>query len=352
VKLGTLPQYSLGDVLANANLKPEITRSNEVGVELGLLNGRVTFDGTFYDRHTRNQIFNVTVSPASGFTNKAINAGRLSNKGFEALLSVIPVRQRGGLTWTSTFNYGRNRNRVEELTDGVSSITLSQGLFGDIAVENRLGEPAGVIRTFPIARDEQGRILTSDGFPVHGDTLATFGNIQADWIGGWNNTLNYRGITINALLDIRRGGKIVSYTNYIGDYSGVLKSSLRGREVDFDEPGLVVQGVNEDGTPNTTRVTAEQYHQSLFGSLEYYIYDASYTRLREVRVGFDLPSGLATRLNAQSVSLAVTGRNLALWKKIPNVDPEFAYNTGNFQGVEYALPSNPRSIGVSVRITP
>ncbi|GLC26033.1 SusC/RagA family TonB-linked outer membrane protein [Roseisolibacter agri] len=352
VKFGTLPQYSLGNTLANAQLKPEITRSNEVGLELGLLNGRVTLDGTVYDRYTKNQIFNVTISPASGFTSKAINAGRLSNKGVEALLSVIPIRQQGGLTWTSTFNYGRNRNRVDELTEGVSSITLSQGLFGDIAVENRLGEPAGVIRTYALARDEQGRLITSGGLPVHDDTLSTFGNIQADWIGGWNNTFQWKGFTVNALLDIRRGGKMVSYTNYIGDYSGVLQSSLKGREVDFDNPGITVQGVNENGTPNTTKVTAEEYYQSLFGSLEYYIYDASYTRLREVRVGFDLPNRLASRLNAQSISVALTGRNLAIWKNVPNVDPEFAYNTGNFQGVEYALPSNPRSIGFSLRVTP
>jgi hypothetical protein len=110
--------------------------------------------------------------------------------------------------------------------------------------------------------------------------------------------------------------------------------------------------VNEDGSPNTTTVTSEQYFQSLFGSLANYIYDASYTRLREVRVGFDLPANLARRVNAQSVSLAFTGRNLAIWKTAPNIDPEFAYNTGNFQGVEYAFPSNPRSFGFSVRVTP
>ena len=352
IKFGTLPQYTLGNVLANANLRPEITRANEAGVEIGLLDGRITFDGTIYDRHTRNQIFSVTISPASGFTNKSINAGRLSNRGVEALVAVIPVRRRGGVTWTSTFNYSRNRNRVDELANDVSSITLTQGLFGDIAVENRLGEPAGVIRTYATARDAQGRVLTSNGLPVHGDTLATFGSIQADWIGGWSNTLTYKRISVAALLDIRRGGKIVSYTNYIGDYAGVLASSLAGREVDFDDPGLLVQGVNQDGTPNTTRVTAEKYYQSLFGSLEHYIYDASYTRLREVHVGVDLPRRLASRINAQSVSVGLSGRNLVLWKRIPNVDPEFAFNSGNVQGVEYALPANPRSLGVNVRITP
>jgi hypothetical protein len=209
-----------------------------------------------------------------------------------------------------------------------------------------------VIRTYAMQRDAQGRLVVSDGLPIHEDTLSSFGNVQAKWTGGWSNTVSWKGITVNALLDIRRGGKIVSYTNYIGDYSGVLESSLKGREVDFDNPGVTVQGVNEDGTPNTTQVTSEQYFQSLFGTLEPYIYDASYTRLREVRVGFDLPSRLTRRLNANAVSISLIGRNLAIWKDAPNIDPEFAYNTGNFQGVEYAFPSNPRSVGFSVRITP
>jgi hypothetical protein len=158
---------------------------------------------------------------------------------------------------------------------------------------------------------------------------------------------------VRALLDFRRGGRFASYSNYIGDYSGVLRSSLRGRETDWDNPGFTVQGVNENtGAPNDVTISSERYFQSNFGSLENYIYDASYTRLREVRIGWDLPTKYAGRINAQSVNLALTGRNLLLWAKAPNVDPEFGYNTTNLQGVEYAIPSNPRSIGVSLRVTP
>lgn len=354
VRFNGQPQFSLGDVLANAALKPEITRSNEVGIELGFFGGRATFDGTYYDRNTSNQIFNVSISPASGFSNRAINAGRVRNKGVDALLSVTPVKNWNNVTWTSSFNYGRNRNRIEALTEGVNSLLISQGLFGDIAFENKAGEPAGAIRTYRLARNEAGRLLVTDaGTPIIEDTLSTFGYAQPNWTGGWDNEFRFKGITLRALLDFRRGGKMVSYSNYIGDYSGVLQSSLRGREVDWNNPGYVVQGVREsDGAENTTAITSERYHQSLFGSLENYIYDASYTRLREVRVGFDLPARYASRINATAVSIALTGRNLVLWSKVPNVDPEFTYNTGNLQGVEYAVPSNPRSIGFSVRVTP
>jgi hypothetical protein len=86
--------------------------------------------------------------------------------------------------------------------------------------------------------------------------------------------------------------------------------------------------------------------------MEPFVYDASYVKLREVRLGFDLPQRYAGMLRAQAVSLAVTARNLALWTDVPNVDPEFAYSSNNFQGVEYGLPANPRSIGLSLRLTP
>jgi hypothetical protein len=90
----------------------------------------------------------------------------------------------------------------------------------------------------------------------------------------------------------------------------------------------------------------------LFFNVEPYVYDASYTKLREVRVGFDIPQSWANSARVQGISLAFTGRNLALWTKVPNIDPEFAYSSGNFQGIEYALPGNTRSFGFNVRITP
>jgi hypothetical protein len=133
----------------------------------------------------------------------------------------------------------------------------------------------------------------------------------------------------------------------------VLTSSLRGREVDFDNPGVVVQGIDVNtGKENTENVTAETYFQSLFPTIEPYVYDGGYVKLREVRFGFDFPTRWAQKFGARQLSLAVTGRNLAMWKDVPNIDPEFAFNATNFQGFEYAIPSNPKSIGLSFRITP
>jgi hypothetical protein len=145
----------------------------------------------------------------------------------------------------------------------------------------------------------------------------------------------------------------MSYSNYVGTYSGVLKSTLKGREVDWDDPGIVARGIDVDtAEPNEVNVTAEEYYQGLFFNVEPFVYDASYTKLRELRIGFDVPPRWLGRLNIETMSLALTGRNLYMWTDVPNIDPEFTYSSGNNQGMEYAFPGNTRSFGINVRITP
>ena len=361
-KFSGQPQFSLDPALANASLKPEITRSDEIGAELSLLEDRVTLDASWYNKSTHDQIFNVQVSPASGFTSKWINAGEINNRGIEALLTLTPVQVPEGIRWTSTLNFARNRSKVVDLAPGVSTIVLGNGLFGDVTIEARKGEPYGTIRGNPFARDSAGNILTDGGLPIAGP-FSVLGNIQANWTGGWANELTYRNFSFSVLLDVRRGGKIVSLTNYLGDYAGTMGSSLRGRETDWNDPGIVVKGIDVNTCqappappncqPNTTRVTAETYFQSLFHLIEPYIYDGSYVKLRELRLSYDLPAKWASWfMGARAVSIAVTGRNLVTWKKIPNVDPEFTYSSRNDQGMEYMIPSNPRSLGFNLRIVP
>ena len=359
-KFQGLPQFSLGNNLANAQLKPEITKAGELGAEVAFFDGRATLDATWYDKATRNQIFNVTVSPTSGFTSKAINAGRIRNRGIEALLTVVPVRLNNGFEWSSTFNYSRNRGKVEELAPDVETIVLGQGIFAEYNIEARKGMPYGTIFGSAFERDTTtgsptfGQIYTDGGIPVVSTDFKVLGSIEPDWVGGWSNTFSHRGLSLGVNLDVRRGGKIVSSTNEVGEYSGVLASSLRGREVDWNNPGIVVQGVDiNTGTANTTNVRSEVYFQSIFPVIEPYVYDGSYVKLREVRLGYDLPNSWAGRyFRSQAVNVALTGRNLWLSANVPNIDPEFAYSSGNLQGAEYAIPSNPRSFGVSVRVTP
>jgi TonB-linked SusC/RagA family outer membrane protein len=349
-KFGGNPLYTYSNVLLNAELKPEKTLSSEGGLELGFADNRLTIDASLYNKTTSDQIINLVVSSASGFTSRAVNAGKIENKGFEALVSLVPLRG-DNMEWTSTFNYSANRGRVVELAPGLQTITL--GGTWSATVEARVGEPYGTIRGYEIKKDASGNwLLDDDGLPQRGP-LSVLGSVQPDWTGGWNNTFRFGAFTLGALLDTHQGGKLFSVTNMFGEYTGVLGNTLEGRENDWNSPGVVVKGITEStGQPNTSTVTSEQYFQSFFRLHERYTYDASYTKLRELRIGYELPTTLANKMYAQSASIALIGRNLKTWTNVPNIDPEFNYSTTNYQGMEFATLPNPRSFGFNVRITP
>lgn len=352
-KFNGLAQFTLNDALANAELKPEITHSNEFGLELGMLDGRITLDASVYDKYTKNQIFQAPVSNASGFSAKSINAGKITNKGWEALLGLTPLQMDNGFSWNSTLNYSHNQSMVTELAPGVTTLLL--GSLWNGRIEARLGQPYGAIYGKGFKHDSaSGKLLLSGGLPMPTATpTVLLGNIQPKWTGGWGNTLSYKSFTLYGLLDARRGGNIYSVTNMFGDNTGIFERNLLGREVDWNKPGIVVKGLDvATGKDNTINVTSEEYFQSIYPSIEPYVYDASYVKLRELRFGMDLPGMIASRLNVSSISMALTGRNLKTWTKVPNIDPEFSYTTGNYQGIEFAALPNPRSWGLSFRITP
>jgi TonB-linked SusC/RagA family outer membrane protein len=350
-KFGSLPQYTLSDQVANVNLKPEQTKSSEGGLELGFFDNRITFDGSYYDKTTTNEIVNVTVSPASGFTSAAVNAGKMQNKGFEALLNIVPIRTAGGFEWSSTFNYAANKNELIALAPGLQTIVL--GGTWTLNTEARVGQPYGSLFGNGYLRDAAGNILTSGGFPIKDSKRRVLGNINPKWVGGWSNSITWGRFTASGLIDVHKGGQIFSVSNMFGQYSGVFAETLKGREVDWNNPGLVVKGIDQaTGKPNTINVTAEDYYQNLFEIHEAFIYDDSWVKLRELRLGVELPSSFANRLRMSALNIALVGRNLWTHSNVPNIDPEFSYQTGNNQGSEFAALPNTRSLGFNVRITP
>ncbi|HEY4954084.1 MAG TPA: SusC/RagA family TonB-linked outer membrane protein [Gemmatimonadaceae bacterium] len=351
-KFGSLPQYTLNDQVANVNLKPEQTKSSEAGVEVGFFDNRITLDASVYNKTTTNEIVNVTVSPASGFTSAAVNAGKMQNKGFEALLNIVPIRTSGGFEWTSTINYAANKNTLVALAPGLQTIVL--GNTWTLNTEARVGQPYGSLFGNGFLRDSAtGQLLTSGGFPIKDPNRRVLGNINPTWVGGWNNTVSFGPFTASALIDVHKGGQIFSVSNMFGQYAGVFAESLKGREVDWNNPGLVIQGIDQQtGKPNTINVTAEDYFQNLFEIHEAFIYDDSWVKLRELRVGVELPASFTSRLRISALNIALVGRNLWTHSNVPNIDPEFSYQTGNYQGAEFAALPTTRSLGFNVRITP
>lgn len=351
-KFGGEPLYTLNDSLANADLKPEITRANEVGFELGLFGDRASIDASYYSRATTDQIIPVPVSPTSGYDSKWINAGKITNKGYEASLNVTPVRALGGdFEWNSTFTFNKNNSRVDALTNNVQTIVLGGSWY--LTEEARLHEPYGALYGNVLLRDPTtGELLLHNGLPQLGPQKV-LGTVQPDWTGGWNNEFRYKRLTVSGLVDFHEGGSIFSVTNFFGQYTGVLASTIHGREKDWNDPGLVIKGIDDaTGQENTTVVTSEEYFQSLFPIQQPFVYRDSYIKLRELRVALDVPPNLTSMMHASQVQIALYGRNLWTSTKVPNIDPEFSTQTGNFQGVEFASLANPKSFGIQLQVTP
>jgi TonB-linked SusC/RagA family outer membrane protein len=350
---GGIPAFSIPNTIPNVDLKPEETTAWEVGADLGFLNERVGFVATYYDNTTVNQIMGVQISRASGFTNQVLNAGEVRNWGTELLLTANPVRLDNSFRWDMTLNWAKNNSEVVDLYGDLQTLVL--GTYWSLNIEARKGEPYGVMFGNGYLRDEAtGKIMVNDvGRPIRDTNRKVLGNYNPDWTGGLLNRFSYRNVDLSVLFDMQQGGDVFSVTNYFGNYAGVLTSSLEGRENDLCDPGVLVDGIRQsDGQPNTTRICPETYFGGLYGNHESAIFDASYVKLRELKVGYTLPQAFMSRIGFSSANVAVVGRNLFLWSDTPHIDPETAFSAGNVQGIEFGQFPSARSVGFTVTVRP
>lgn len=362
---GGVPRYSASSSLRNFDLKPERTEAWEAGGEFRLLDDRLGLDLTYYRKKTINQIVPAQISALTGFTSRFVNAGTIRNSGIEAQVTATPVRMENGFEWEVFANYSKNNSMVEDLYGDLETIVLDE--YYGVSVEARKGEPYGQMYGRLYARDGAGNIVVgSNGNPQNSSSnpVGVVGNYNPDWIGAIGNRFHYGAFDLNVLIDTRQGGTVFSMTNRYGQRSGVLALSLPGREEHdangvpiptSEGGGLVVPGVMVvagDTVPNTIRTAAQSYHRSLSGIAEAFAYDASFVKLREVRLGIEVPRSFTDRLGVAQMSLALIGRNLLLWADIPNIDPETALNSGNAQGFEWGQLPSQRSYGLTVSITP
>ena len=359
VPFGSIPRFTASNRLRNANLKPEQTESWELGGELRFLQNRLGFDVTYYSSETSNQIVPVDVTPLTGFTTRMMNAGTIANRGLELLVDAVPVQLDNGFRWETSGTFSKNDNEVVELAEGLETLVLDT--YYGVRVEARVGEPYGEMYGRLYVRDSEGNIVVgSNGRPLNSsdNPNGSLGNYNPDWSWGFRNRLEYGPFSAHVLIDGQRGGTIYSMTNRYGQRSGVLIETLEGREAGRtieEGGGLIVEGVrvvDGDTVPNDIVVEAQDYWRNLGGINEAHTYDATYVKLREIRIGFRVPNAWTTRLGIAAAEVALTGRNLALWTDVPHIDPETAFNAGNVQGFEYAQMPTARTLGFSVVLTP
>ena len=314
-------------------------------MELRTLDNRVNLDVAVYKKNTVDEILKVDISNASGYSQTLVNVGKLENKGIEILLTFVPVKT-DKFTWETVFNTSYNASKVIALANGQQRFDVGTGEFFGF-VSHEVGMPLASLRGFDYKRDANGNIITVGGLFQQGN-IVTFGSAIPKYVGGWLNTFNYKHIRLFAQIDYKAGFKIMSNSNLNFLREGLSQASLPGRE-----GGVVFDGVNADGTPNTTAVPAEQFYTQYRSTniATPFIYDGTFVRFRSVSIGYDISRFVSkARIKEMTVS-AVCNNVFMITKHIDNLDPEAQVSTSdNLQGIEtHTLPTT-RSYGFNINI--
>lgn len=360
---GSVPLFSVPSTKNNNNLRPERTKSYEIGVETSYLDGRLGLDVTYFNSKSVDQIIPVTVSTATGYNAKYVNAGVLQNRGIEVSLTGTPVRI-GAFKWDVSLNWTRIRNKVVKLYDNVTNFALPNGDFQASGSSNApLGKSYGTLYgTDYIYTNGQRTVDATTGRYLRTTTTTNeIGNINPKWTGGLQNTFSYKNVSFSFLLDAKKGGDILSIDMYYGLATGLYKESAGNNELGkpvrspvSEGGGILLPGVNPDGGVNATRLNMLDYPLAgtqTIAPTRHFIYDASYLKLREVLLTYSLPASLISKLAPlRNISISAVGRNLwIIHKNIPYADPEDNLGAGNIQGIQVGSLPNVRTVGFNVK---
>ncbi len=360
---GGVNAFDRNNTLPNGQLKPELTTTSEIGAELKFFKGRLGLDVTYYDSKTEDAIIAVDVAPASGFNSAIQNAAVVTNTGVELVLNASPIRS-DDFSWDIDVNFTKYKNTVESLSPGIETVSLA----GFVSTTSRAvaGQPYGAIFGAKFLRNDQGElVMGSDGWPEQDPIEGVIGDPNPDWLAGIRNTINFKGVSLSALLDIRQGGDVWNGTYGILKTFGMHEVTAQQREI----KGYVFEGVQNTGTdeapvyvPNTTPVdfynprfgaSQNKWNRYAFGGLpEENIQDASWVRLREVTLSYALPKSVLSNTFVSDLKVSLSGRNLLLFTEYNGIDPETNLTgASNGFGLDYFNNPNTKSYSVTVSAT-
>jgi TonB-linked SusC/RagA family outer membrane protein len=367
-----------GTRLGNTTLKPEMTSETEFGLDVRFFNDRVSLGVTQYSNKTTDALLNVTVAPSSGYTSQTANAAKLENNGTELQLMAEWLRFEP-FSWTTTVNWSKNKNMVTDLA-GVTTVTL--GGFTGALSSAVLNQPVGVMYGTRWARNADGtQKLDANGFPFNDATQGVLGDPNPDWRAGIINTLRYERLTLNVVLDIKKGGQtwngtkgaLYSYGTH-GDMNmwttitAAQASTLKNWAGNTPSKVMATAGqkryyTNSDGTISFRGkignfgggdvILDEDWYRNgagngFNGPTEEFMEPSGYVRLREVSLSYTMPLHF---LGLQSGTISVTGRNLALWTNYTGNDPETSLlGTSNAIGIDYFNNPTTKSWTISLQI--
>ena len=332
-------------------MKPEMSLSMEVGTEWKFFGSRLHVDFTYYQTHTKNQFFKLPAKDGDEYAYRYVNAGNIQNTGVELMIEGTPVEIKN-FSWKTGINYAFNKNKVVRLHAELPVFQYGPyGFSSSYAMKLKKGGAFGDIYGKAFKRDADGKILYEtdgehQGLPmIEGDgNTVKVGNANPDFTLGWTNTFSWKGLVLSLLVDGRYGGKVLSQTQADMDMYGVKKVTGDARDRGY----VMLEG------EKITNVKG--FYKSIVGGragvTEYYMYDATNFRLRELALGYTFPKRWmeATKF-FRDVQLAFTARNLFfIYKKAP-FDPDLILSTGNDnQAIEVYGMLTTRSMGFSLRV--
>ncbi|MCM5662785.1 SusC/RagA family TonB-linked outer membrane protein [Galbibacter mesophilus] len=355
------------DRLNNPVIEPSFSNSFEAGMELNFFSNRLGFDFTYYQQKNKNQILNLDVSGTSGYSSSIINAGLIENDGYELTVRATPL-QSENFAWDFTFNINKNESEVVELAPGIDVYTYDSTTYASVTsyLNSYVGEPFGSLVGQAYQRDEAtGQILLDDNnMPLYTDATHNFGSVLPDFNGGFQNTFRIGQFAITGMIDFQGGGQFFSRSKMLAVRTGqdALTVATNDNGMNVRDPldqggGVKVSGISAStGQEVTAYVDARSYYRNTLGRRIYeeWLYDASYVKLRELRVQYTLGESLMDKLPFETMSLSLIARNpLMIWQEAPEgINPsEISTGAQSISWYESGQLPTVRSYGVNLNVT-
>ena len=365
---GSVAALALSSSYGNNNLKAETKYERELGWKRKSHEVRLGFDTSYYDNVVKDQFMDLSTAASVGATSQIVNVGEIASNGLELALNATPVR--GTVHWSTRFNIGFNKSKVNKLATGVPQLIFYDAEQSAIRVVAKEGEDLGNIYVYDRAKNENGdHLINDDGYYVIDKSkYVKVGNIMPKATGGWSNTIMYNNLSLDFTLDYRFGGKMVSTPTKYATGAGMFENTMKYRDAEHGgltftddygtwNDGVLLNGVNANtGAKNTKVIGAADYYMNTYGwgydawNEDGAIFDNSFIKMREISLAYRVPSKVTSKLGLNNLRVSVIGRNLFyVWKTLENVDPEAPLgNKWWSQGIDVGSTAASRSFGISI----
>ena len=351
---GSTAGFGASSRIAPLTLAPEFTTAYEVGANLGFFKNRLSVDAAYFNTVSKSQIFNVGIAPSTGYSTKTTNAGKMTNKGVELLVTITPILSRD-FKWDLTGNFTKIVNKVVSIAPGVDNFSIPGNAFTGSIPSIKVGQPYGVIIGGVIPRDSAtGQRLINPGTGLYATTTPNqvLSNPNPEYSLGVTNMLKYKGLSLGFTFDFTKGGQILSFTAATYKSRGAWAPTAADRDKPWTLPG-VIPVAGGKAKPNNIQIPAQAYWQTLGGlQSEFNVYDATVFRMREISLGYDLPASITKSMHINWIRLSVFANNVFFIAPNSIIDPELnTQGAGNIRGLEFQSAPNARTMGANLKIS-